>query len=59
LHHVGLEMRRLRRDGRNGSLEQRLSVDVIETDSAKRYSIRDGTREVVWVDSGAELHAVS
>lgn len=42
-HHAGLEMRRLRRDGRNGSLEKGLSVDVVETDSAKGDGIRNST----------------
>jgi hypothetical protein len=52
-------MRRLRRHGRNRSLEKRLSVDVVKTDSAKGDGIRNSTWEVVWVDGGAELHAVS
>jgi len=51
-------MRRLRRDGGDGSLEERLSVDVIEANSAEGDGIGDGAGEVVWVDGGAELHAV-
>lgn len=58
MHHVGLKMRRLRRDGGDGSLEERLSVDVIEANSAEGDGIGDGAGEVVWVDGGAELHAV-
>jgi hypothetical protein len=51
-------MRRLRGDGGDGSLEERLSVDVIQTYSAEGDGIGDGAGEVVWVDGGAELHAV-
>lgn len=35
-------MRRLRRDGGDGSLEERLSVDVIEANSAEWDGIGDG-----------------
>jgi hypothetical protein len=52
-------MRRLGRDGRHGSLEERLSVNVVQADSTKGNGVGNGAREVVGVDGGAELHAVS
>jgi hypothetical protein len=52
-------MRRLRRDGRNGSLEERLSINVVQANSAEGHGIIDGARKVVWVDGWAELHTVS
>lgn len=52
-------MGRLRRDGRNRSLEERLSINVIQAISTKGNGIIDGARKVVWVDDWAELHTVS
>ena len=57
--HHGLKVRRLRRDGRNRSLEERLSINVVQANSAEGHGIIDGARKVVWVDGWAELHTVS
>lgn len=49
-------MSRLRRDGRHGSLEEGLSINIIKTTSTKGNDVRNSSRQVVGVDGAVELH---